>query len=731
MDARTGTGTGGGTGAGTRTGAPPGGTGKRRSKARPWVWGVLTLWVVLAAALVPLAGKLADVQKDEVVSYLPASAQSTDVARVAADMPGGDTTDISVVYHRDGGLTADDQAAAGAQAGEIAGRFETVGGLGTPSASADGQTLVYTFQIAESAGEPGDVVKDVREVTDRHAPGLDVLVGGPGAVDADMDEVFDSIDGTLMIATLLVVTVLLIVTYRSPFLWLVPLLCVGVAEVATRALVYVMADYGGLTVTGQSGGIMTVLVFGAGTDYALLLIARYRDELRCTERPFDAMTAALRGCGPALVASAGTVVAGLLCLLAADMNNLRGLGPVGAVAVACALAVMTTLLPALLVLLGRRVFWPLIPAYGSSPRVKRSAYARIGGYVSRRPVGILVLGVVVLGALAIGTVKLPGELRMADGFTKTPDSVVAAKTLAQAFPERASQPIAVITRTERADDTVRAVEATEGVADVEPGRSADGWTEIAVFAKDRPESAGEESTIGRLRTAVGDVAGADASVGGPTAERMDQDTATSRDQKVVVPLVLMAVLLILIVLLRSLVAPLMLVAAVALVWAASLGVGALVFEPVFGFEGADPGLPLLSFVFLVALGVDYGIFLLHRMREEALSGTPSDKTVVPALTATGGVIASAGFVLAATFSVLTVLPLVMLVELGFVVAVGVLLDTFVVRTFLVTSASTVLGRKVWWPGVLAKPGSDRRKAPSDPDGDGPGGRTDTSPMMAG
>lgn len=718
------------TGTGTRTGAPPG-AGRRRAGARPWVWGVLTLWVVLAAALVPLAGKLADVQKDEVVSYLPASAQSTDVARVVADMPGGDTTDISVVYHREGGLSADDRAAAEAQSREIAGRFETVGGPGAVAESADGQTLVYAFHIAESVGEPGDVVKDVREVTDRQSPGLDVRVGGPGATDADMDEVFDSIDGTLMIATLLVVTILLIVTYRSPFLWLVPLVCVGVAEIATRAIVYVMADVGGLTVTGQSGGIMTVLVFGAGTDYALLLIARYRDELRRIERPFDAMATALRGCGPALVASAGTVVAGLLCLLAADMNNLRGLGPVGAVAVACALAVMTTLLPALLVLLGRRVFWPLIPAYGSSPRVKRSAYARIGGYVSRRPVGILALGVVVLGALAIGTVKLPGELRMADGFTKTPDSVVAAQTLAKAFPERASQPIAVIARTERADDTVRAAEATEGVADAEPGRSADGWTEIAVFAKDRPESAGEEATIERLRGALGDVAGADASVGGPTAERMDQDTATSRDQKVVVPIVLLAVLLILIVLLRGLVAPLMLVAAVALVWAASLGIGALVFEPVFGFEGADPGLPLLSFVFLVALGVDYGIFLMHRMREEALSGTPSDKTVVPALTATGGVIASAGFVLAATFSVLTVLPLVMLVELGFVVAVGVLLDTFVVRTFLVTAASTVLGRKVWWPGALAKPESDRRKAPSDPDGDGPGGRTDTSPMMAG
>ncbi|NUU25737.1 MAG: MMPL family transporter [Streptomycetaceae bacterium] len=691
-------------------------------RSRRWVWGVLTLWVLLAVALGPLAGKLGGEQKNDVVSNLPASAQSTEAAKIIADLPGGETTDIAVVYHRDGGLSADDRALATAQAAELTGRFETVGGRQAPpmSVSQDGRTLVYALQIAESAGDPQDVVADVRDVTDRHPAGLDVRVGGAGATKADMREVFRSIDGTLMLATLVVVTVVLIATYRSPFLWLVPLLCVGVAEVSSRALVYLLAEVGDLTVTGQSSGIMTVLVFGAGTDYAMLLIARYREELRRTPRPVDAMRDALRGCGPALVASAGTVVAGLLCLLAADMNSLRGLGPVGAVAVVCALAVMTTLLPALLAVLGRRVFWPLIPAYGSAPRVKRSAYARIGERVARRPAGILALGTVLLGALAVGTVNLPGELRLADGFTSTPDSVLAGKTLNQAFPERAVQPITVVARADRADEAVRVADTTPGVADARTGRSADGWTEIAVFAVDKPESAGEEATIKRLRGALGDLDGADAVVGGQTAERMDQDTATARDQKVVVPLVLAAVLLILILLLRSLVGPLMLVGAVALVWASALGIGALVFEPVFGFDGADPGLPLLSFVFLVALGVDYGIFLMHRMREEVLRGVPAEQAVVPALTATGGVIASAGFVLAATFSVLTVLPMVMLVEMGFVVAVGVLLDTFLVRTFLVTSASMLLGRRVWWPGPLAKPVPE---TPSD--------RVDRSPMMAG
>lgn len=687
---------------------------RQPTRARRWVWGVLTLWVVLAAALVPLAGKLADEQKDEITSYLPASAQSTEVARTVADMPGGTTTDVSVVYHRDGGLTADDRATADRQAAEIAGMLPIVDGPPRITASQDGRTLVVGVQIAETAGEAAAVVADIREVTDRHPAGLDVRVGGPGATDADMEAVFDSIDGTLMLATVLVVTVLLILTYRSPFLWLVPLLCVGVAEIATRSVVYLLVKSADLTVTGQSSGIMTVLVFGAGTDYALLLIARYREELRAHERPLDAMRAALRGCGPALLASAGTVVAGLMCMLAADMNNLRGLGPVGAVAVACALVVTTTLLPAALVLLGRRVFWPLIPAYGSTPKVKRSAYARIGESVVRRPVGILALGTLLLGALAVGTVKLPGELRMDDGFTSTPDSVVAAKTLARAFPERATQPITVIARTDRADAALAAAAATEGVSEAVPGRSAGGWTEIEVFAKDRPDSPGEEATVTRLRGTLGAVDGARAAVGGPTAERLDQDHAVARDQKVVVPLVLGAVLLILVMLLRSLVGPLLLVAAVALVWAASLGIGALFFEPVFGFAGAEAGLPVLSFVFLVALGVDYGIFLMHRMREEALAGRSPDGTVVSALTATGGVIASAGFVLAATFSVLTVLPLVMLVELGFVVAVGVLLDTFVVRTFLVTAASSVLGRRIWWPGPLSKPSAERG-GPDDPD----------------
>jgi RND superfamily putative drug exporter len=442
---------------------------------------------------------------------------------------------------------------------------------------------------------------------------------------------------------------------------------------------------------------MTILVFGAGTDYALLLVSRYREELRRIERPYDAMKAALRGCGPAVIASSGTVAAGLLCLLAADLNSNRGMGPLGTVGVLCALIAMLTLLPAILVLLGRRVFWPLVPAFGSTPKERRSLFAAMGGSAGRRPVTVLVSGAVALGALALGTLNLPGDLKQEDSFVDRPESVSALLTLADAYPERSSQPITVMTPADRADATVQAATATEGVESARIGRTAEGWTEVSVTASAPPQSAAETRTIEALRDRL------DGSyVGGPSAQQIDLEKTNARDQRVVVPLVLLSVLLILIALLRSLVAPLMLVAAVVAVWAASLGIGGLVFGPLFGFEGTDPGLGLLSFVFLVALGVDYGIFLMHRMREESLGGAEPAAAALTALRTTGGVIASAGLVLAATFAVLMNMGLVSLVQLGFVIAVGVLLDTFLVRTYLVTSASVALGRKVWWPGRMAK-----------------------------
>ncbi|WP_432035498.1 MMPL family transporter [Streptomyces cucumeris] len=672
-----------------------------RRRALPWA--VIGAWVLLLLVAVPFAGKLEDAKRDTAVDYLPAGADSTQVARLQEELPGGDTTDLVLVYRRDGGLTRADRAAAGAQVAEVARGHELVGKR-TPRGipSEDGTTVMYPMALTGLADEKvrAEAVQEIRDGLQDHPGGLSVRVGGPGALAADSQEVFASTDGTLMIATAAVVAVLLILTYRSPFLWLIPLVVVGFAAMAAMGVVYGLVEGFDLVVTSMSSSVMTVLVFGAGTDYALLIVSRYREELRRHRAPYDAMRDALRGCGPAVLASSGTVAAGLLCLLAADLNSSSGLGPVGAVGVVCALAAMVTLLPAVLVLLGRRVFWPLIPVHGSEPRTGRGLFGAMGESARRRPVVVLLGGAALLGALALGVFNLPGNLKQNDTFTDKPESVVATETLARAYPDASSQPISVLARTARSDEAMARARGTEGVADVTRGRSGGGWTEIDVFAEGAPQSARETATLHALRSGLDRVDGADALVGGPSAQQLDLDDTNAHDRMLVIPLVLIAVLLILAALLRSLIAPLVLVVAVVAVWAAAMGLGGLVFEPVFGFPGADPGLALLSFVFLVALGVDYGIFLMHRMREEALRGAGVAEAAVTALRTTGGVIASAGLVLAATFAVLATLPLVMLVEMGFIVAVGVLLDTFLVRTYLVTSASLLLKRWVWWPGAL-------------------------------
>ncbi|MCF1597274.1 MMPL family transporter [Streptomyces muensis] len=667
-----------------------------RRRAVPWL--VLGLWIAVLALASPFASKLADVQRDRAVDYLPAGADSTQVARIEDRLPGGEATEMVVVYHRDSGLTAADRATAARQIERIAGAHRlTDEPRGIPSR--DGTTLMYPV----ASTEPGQdekardaLVGDVRDIA-RDGDGLNVDVGGSGALATDAAEVYNSLDGPLLYTTAAVVALLLILIYRSPFLWLVPLAVAGMADYLSMGVAYGLNQGFGTSVSGQSSGIMTILVFGAGTDYALLLVSRYREELRRIERPYDAMVAALKGCGPAVLASSGTVAAGLLCLLAADLNSSRGMGPLGTVGVLCALAAMLTLLPAILVLLGRRVFWPLVPRHGSTAKARRSLFTAMGSSAGRRPLTVLAAGAVLLGALALGAFNLPGSLKQEDSFTSKPDAVAAMETLAAAYPERGTQPISVITPQERAEATLASIRATRGVDSAQEGRTGDGWTEISVLATAPPQSAGETATIEALRDKL------DGSyVGGASAEQIDLKDTNARDRLVVVPIVLLSVLLILVALLRSIVAPLILVAAVVAVWGAALGIGGLVFGPLFGFDGTDPGLGLLSFVFLVALGVDYGIFLMHRMREECLNGAEPATAALTALRTTGGVIASAGLVLAATFAVLTSMPLVPLVELGFVIAVGVLLDTFLVRTYLVTSASVALGRRVWWPGRLSR-----------------------------
>ncbi|MFG2635781.1 MMPL family transporter [Streptomyces sp. NPDC048362] len=682
----------------------------RSDRRLPWL--VVGLWMVLLAAAAPFAARLADVQHDRATDYLPASADSTRVARLQDRLPGGESTELVLVYRRTGELTAADRTTAAAQVAAVA-RRHALTGIPRGIPSADGTTLLYPV----ASDEPGTdekkrdaFVDDVRR-TVHGENGLTARVGGPAALATDAGTVYASLGGPLLYTTVGVVAVLLILIYRSPLLWLVPLLAAGLADLLARAAAYGLHQAFGTTVSGQSAGIMTILVLGAGTDYALLLVARYREELRCHARPYDAMRAALRGCGPAVLASSGTVAAGLLCLLAADLDSSRGMGPLGAVGVLCALAAMLTLLPAVLVLLGRRLFWPLIPAHGSTPPARRSPFTAMGALAGRRPLTVLACGTALLGALALGTLNLPGALAQLDTFVDRPESVTALRTVAEAYPKRSAQPIEVLAPTARADAALAAAGSTRGVAEAHKGRTGGGWTEITVTASAPPQSAAETATIEALRHRL-----PGAYVGGPSAQQLDLRDTDARDRLVVVPVVLVCVLLILVALLRSLVAPLVLVAAVVAVWGAALGLGGLVFGPLFGFPGTDPGLALLSFVFLVALGVDYGIFLTHRMREESLAGAEPAQAALTALRTTGGVVASAGLVLAATFAVLTNMGLVPLVELGFVIAAGVLLDTFLVRTCLVAGASVALGRAIWWPGRLSRPvpGADRTPEPVSP-----------------
>ncbi|MFI6348922.1 MMPL family transporter [Streptomyces sp. NPDC050560] len=678
----------------------------RRGRRAPWL--VVGFWVVLVAVAWTFAGRLGGVEHNRVVDYLPASADSTRAAELQSALPGGQATDLVVVYHRDGGLTAADRATAARQTARVASRLDLASAPGAVP-SRDGTTLMYPVSTTAPGGDEkarDRFVDAVRDVV-RGGGGLGADVGGPGALATDSGEVYGSLGDPLLYTTVALVAVLLVLIYRSPFLWLLPLLTAGVADALAMAAAYGLNRVFDTSVSGQSAGVMTILVFGAGTDYALLLVSRYREELRRVARPYDAMAAALRGCGPAVLASSGTVAAGLLCLLAADLNSSRGMGPLGAVGVLCALLAMMTLLPALLVLLGRRVFWPLLPSLGSSPPRRRGLFNAMGASAGRRPRTVLVLGALLLGALALGQFALPGDLRQEDSFSSAPEAVRAMRTLADAYPERGTQPLTVMTPTRGADGALTDVRGTEGVASATRGRSGGGWTELSVLAKASPQSPAESALIGRLRASL-----PGSHIGGESAQQRDLEDTNARDRALVVPLVLAAVLLILVALLRSLVAPLLLLAAVVVVWGAAVGVGGLLFGPLFGFHGTDPGLGLLSFVFLVALGVDYGIFLLHRMREEALAGAVPAAAALTALRTTGGVIASAGVVLAATFGVLLNMPLVQLAELGFVIAVGVLLDTFLVRTYLVTSASVLLGRRVWWPGALAKPASAPEPVPA-------------------
>ena len=668
-------------------------------------WAVLVFWLIVVAVTGPLAGKLTGAEKNDASAWLPAAAESTKVLDVQSRFQSPNIFAAVLVYDRHSGVTSADKAKAAADAVRFRGVPSVVRSQVTgPFVSRDGkaiETIVPVNLGSKGWNGASDGVSTLRAIADSNADGLGIHVTGPLGSAADSADAFKGIDGILLVATLAVVIGLLLITYRSPVLWLMPVISAGVALTTAQGLIYLLAR-NGLTVNAQSAGILLVLVFGAGTDYALLLTARYREELRRHEDRHEAMAVALRRAGPAIIASAGTVIISLLTLTIAELNSTKSLGPVLAIGVAVALLAMMTLLPALLVILGRWMFWPVKPAYGTEEPTTRGFWARVGRRIAVRPRLVWVVTALILGAMATGLLGLKaGGLTTAQGFRHTPDSVVGQTVVNQHFPAGAGQPVIVIGNQPQAAQLASALKSTPGITGVAGPVSEAGHAYLQGTLTSAPDSQAAFNTIDRVRAAVHAVPGANALVGGNTAVNLDINRASAHDRAVIIPVILVVVFLILALLLRALIAPIMLIATVVLSFAAALGVSALMFDHVFKFGGADTSFPLFVFVFLVALGIDYNIFLMTRVREEAGKHGPR-RGALTGLSATGGVITSAGAVLAGTFAALATLPVTFLAELGFAVAFGVLLDTIIVRSVLVTALNLDLGHWVWWPSKLSR-----------------------------
>jgi RND superfamily putative drug exporter len=668
-------------------------------------WAVLIFWLIVVAVAGPLAGKLTGAEKNDASAWLPAKAESTKVLDLYSRFQSPNIFTGVVVYDRPSGLTGADRAKAMTDASRFAQVPGVVHGqVAGPFFARDGkaiETIVPVNLGPKGWNGASATATALRNIARAHANGLATHITGPLGGAADSASSFKGIDGTLLAATLIVVIVLLLITYRSPVLWLLPVMSAGIALTSASALIYLLAKHAGLTVNAQSAGILYVLVFGAGTDYALLLTARYREELRRHVGRHEAMAVAMRRAGPAIIASGGTVILSLLTLTVAELNSTKSLGPVLAIGVGVALLAMLTLLPALLVICGRWIFWPVRPAFGSAEPTAEGIWASIGRRIAVRPRMVWIGTAVVLGVLALGLTGLKASgLTSAEAFGgHHPDSVVGQTVIDQNFPAGAGQPVVVVGKEPQATQLLAALRATPGITGVTSPVVRDGHAWLEGTLTSAPDSQAAFHTIRVARTAVHAVPGAHAMVGGNTAVTLDIATAADHDRDVIIPIILVLVFLILGLLLRAVIAPIMLIATVVLSYSAALGVSALFFNNVFHFGNADNSFPLFVFVFLVALGIDYNIFLMTRVREEAGQHDPRHGALT-GLAATGGVITSAGMVLAGTFAALSTLPVTFLAELGFAVAFGVLLDTIVVRSVLVTALNLDLGRWVWWPSKL-------------------------------
>ncbi len=649
-----------------------------------WVLALVVIAVVVA--LMVLIG--GDDSGEQSPVSVPASSESARAEALRTRFPGGDTVPAILVFTRvDGAPLSPADLGALEQTRPV-------------QVSADREAAVAVVPLSgELSGFAlNDAVKELREATANGLPaGLQAQVTGGPAFGADIANSFAGANVTLLAVTAMVVAVLLIVTYRSPVLWLVPLAVIAFADRAAAVVGTAIAGAAGLSPDGSTSGITSVLVFGAGTNYALLLISRYREELGHTADHRAALRVAVRNAGPAIVASNATVVLALLTLVFASSPSTRSLGVQAASSLLIAADLVLLVLPPLLALCGRRLFWPFIPRVGAKALTESGIWHRIADAVARRPGRVAVVAIAGLAVLCTGLLGTPIGLSQTGQFRVQAESVGGYQTLAAHFPSGLTDPTRVIAPTDRASAIQRAITATPRVVSATPSGQSVGLTQWAVVLDAAPASDDAFETVDALRDSLHKVDPA-ALVGGSDAQARDASAAAVRDRQIVIPAILAVVLLVLYVLLRSALAPVILVAVTVLGALAALGLGGWASVHVFAFPALDNATPLFALLFLVALGVDYTIFLVTRAREE----TPHHGTragIVRAVSATGAVITSAGIVLAAVFCVLGVLPLIVLTQIGIIVGLGILLDTFVVRTVIIPALFTLIGPRIWWPGL--------------------------------
>lgn len=696
---------------------------------------VVIAWFILSGVFGPLFGKLSTVQDNNNSSFLPKGAEATLAADQIKTFSGKESFNFPTLVLFEGAVSPEKLAAINTHMQGVGSL--TLGGTSaiisdylapgeaiTVFPSQDGKAILANVPL--DGGSIGKTLSNDKPVLPSivealrvdikpfaAANGVTHYVTGPAGLLGDLFGAFGTLDSSLLLTTLGVVAIILIVVYRSPVLWIIPLLSALFALSTAGGIVYLLAKNGVIKVDGQSQGILSVLVIGAATDYALLLIARYREELHHFENRFDAMRSAYKGVWEPILASGSTVSISLLILLFSKLSNTAGLGPIGAIGIVCSMITILTLLPALLLVFGRWIFWPRVPRNDGDDHVMSGPWSKVANSIGRKPRRAWVTAgtILLLFAAASSTLKADG-IGTVDSFTGHPESVVGQKLLLKHFPGGQGDPTQVVVRASKIQAVTAAIKNAPGVTEITPQldgltipgqplpqvKVVNGRAILNVTLNKAPDSVEAGKDIPEIRR-LAKAADSSALVGGTSATYFDVRTANSRDNHTIIPIILIVITFILGLLLRSVVSAVLLLGTVVLSYFATLGVCALVFNHIFGFAGGDNSFPLFAFIFLVALGIDYNIFLMTRVREESQKiGTRAG--IIKGVTVTGAVITSAGIVLAATFAVLGLLPLVPLAELGFAVAFGVLLDTIVVRSILVPALVHEIGPKIWWPSKL-------------------------------